>query len=66
MIDSPLFDALVPSARDAIYARLWAVLSGKERAKDYARLSAADRTAILEILRSTRPGLPAYFTPARR
>ena len=28
MIDSPLLDALPPSARDAIYVRLWDVLSG--------------------------------------
>jgi hypothetical protein len=66
MIHSPLFDALPPAARDAIYARLWEVLSGKDRAKEYARLSAADRAVILEILRSTRSGLPASFTTARR
>ena len=66
MIYSPLFDALPASARDAIYARLFAVLSGKDRAKTYARLTADDRSAILEILRSTRTGLPAYFTPAAR
>jgi hypothetical protein len=66
MIYSPLFDALPASARDAIYARLLAVLSGKDRAKPYARLSAEDRASILEILRSTRTGLPAFFTSARR
>ncbi len=65
MIYSPLFDALPASASAAIYGRLWTVLSGKDRSKDYARLTADDRTAILEILRATRPGLPAYFTPAR-
>jgi len=65
MIYSPLFDELPSTARDAIYARLWTVLSGKEKSKDYARLTAADRTAILEILRTTRSGLPAYFTPGR-
>jgi hypothetical protein len=66
MIYSPIFDALPASARDAIYSRLWTVLSGKERSRDYARLTAMDRSAILEILRSTRTGLPAYFTPAAR
>jgi hypothetical protein len=61
MIDSPQFDALPASARNAIYARLWNVLSGKDRSKEYARLTAADRGAIVEILRATRPGLPDYF-----
>ena len=65
MIYSPLFDSLPASARDAIYARLWTVLSGKDRSKPYTRLSAADRTAIVEILRATRSGLPSYFTPGR-
>jgi hypothetical protein len=65
MIYSPLFDALPAPARDAIYARLLTVLSGKDRLKEYARLTAADRTAILEILRATRSGLPASFTSGR-
>jgi len=55
------FDGLPPPARDAIYRRLWSVLSGAEPASKYARLSAADRRAIIEILRDTKPGLPAYF-----
>ena len=65
MIYSPLFDNLPASARDAIYARLWTVLSGKDRSKEYTRLTAADRTAIVEILRATKAGLPSYFTPGR-
>jgi len=55
------FDGLPPPARDAIYRRLWSVLSGAESASKYARLSAADRRAIVEILRDTKPDLPAYF-----
>jgi hypothetical protein len=39
------------------------VLSGEERDKRYARLTAADRRAIVGILRETRKGLPAYFQP---
>jgi hypothetical protein len=61
MIYSPLFDQLPPHARDAIYTRLWQILSGSERGEKYARLSGADRTAILEILRDTKPGLPDYY-----
>jgi hypothetical protein len=56
------FDRLPPPAREAIYRRLWNVLSGAESAPKYARLSPADRRAIIEILRDTKPDLPAYFT----
>jgi len=48
-------------AKDAVYARMWQVLSGAETNRRYTRLKPADRTAIVEILRETKPGLPAYF-----
>jgi hypothetical protein len=62
MIYSEAFDALPVEARDAIYRRLWQVLSGAEPDARYARLTPADRRAILEILRDTKNGLPAYFS----
>ena len=62
MIYSDAFDALSAPAKDAVYRRLWQVLSGGDAASKYARLSAGDRRAILEILRDTKPGLPDYFT----
>ena len=61
MIYSPQFDALPASARDAIYRRLWQVLSGQEREKPYTRLASTDRRAIVEILRDTKSDLPDYF-----
>ena len=61
MIYAPSFDALVPEAKSAIYERLWAILSGSERDRQYARLTPADRQAIVEILRDTKKDLPAYF-----
>jgi hypothetical protein len=61
MIYSAAFDALPAGTRDAVYQRMWAVLSGKERGERYARLTAADRQAAIEILRETKPGLPKYF-----
>jgi hypothetical protein len=61
MIYSDAFDALPPQARDAIYQRMWIVLSGNDTSPKYARLSAADRRAIVEILRDTKKDLPAYF-----
>jgi hypothetical protein len=41
--------------------RLWKVLSGQDADAQYAGLTAADRQAILEILRETKSDLPAYF-----
>lgn len=61
MIYTEAFDRLPPAALDAVYARLWEVLSGRETRPRYAVLSAADRRAILEILRDTKPNLPDYF-----
>lgn len=61
MIYSPAFDALPPAAKDAVYARLFAVLSGKATSDALKRLTPADRAAVLEILRETKPDLPAYF-----
>jgi hypothetical protein len=40
---------------------MWSVLSGQEKDARYGRLSVADRTAIIEILRDTKKGLPDYF-----
>jgi hypothetical protein len=61
VIYSASFDALPDSLRESIYSRLYEILSGKDQSKDYAHLSAADRRAILEILRDTKPNLPAYW-----
>jgi hypothetical protein len=64
MIYSRAFDALPDEARAALYRRLWAVLSGAAADERYAHLSQADRTAVVEILVATKPGLPAYFRSA--
>jgi hypothetical protein len=61
LIYSPAFDAMPPSAKNAIYERMWQVLSGAEKDPKYRRLSAADRTNVLGILRETKRGLPDYF-----
>jgi hypothetical protein len=61
MIYSEAFDALPPEAKAAIYERMWQVLSGGIQEKKYARLSLADRRAIVEILRDTKRDLPDYF-----
>lgn len=61
MIYTPAFDALPSAAKEFVYARLWDILSGAETAERYRSLSSADRQAVVEILRDTKPGLPAYF-----
>ena len=61
MIYSDVFDALPAQPREAIYRRMWQILSGSDRSEKYARLSDADRAAIVEILRDTKKGLPDYF-----
>ena len=44
-----------------MYQRLWEVLSGRDTAKRYNALSAADRAAVIDILRDTKKDLPAYW-----
>lgn len=61
LIYADAFDAMPPLAKDAVYRRLWRVLSGQERAKQYAQLSLADRRAVADILRETKKGLPDFF-----
>jgi hypothetical protein len=61
MIYSAAFDSLPAAAKDAIYRRLWQVLSGEDRSAKYSRLSQEDRRAIVEILRDTKQDLPSYF-----
>jgi hypothetical protein len=58
MIYSAAFDGLPTVVREAIYRRLWHVLSGRDRSPRYASLSVEDRRAIIEILRETKPDLP--------
>ncbi|NOT45945.1 MAG: hypothetical protein HOP14_15195 [Acidobacteria bacterium] len=66
MIYSDAFDALPTPVRDAVYARLWHVLSGGETGAPYDRLTAADRRDVVAILRATKPDLPPYFADVTR
>jgi hypothetical protein len=63
LIYSAQFDSLPAQAKDAIYRRLWFILSGQEKGPRYSRLTSADRIAITEILRDTKKDLPEYFQP---
>jgi hypothetical protein len=61
MIHSAAFRALPDDARAAIYARMWEILSGRDTSPKYARLSEADRRAVVEILGETLPDAPRDF-----
>lgn len=61
MIYSEAFEALPPELKEAIYRRMWQILSGEEKTAKYGRLLAADRQAIIGILRETKKDLPEYF-----
>ena len=58
---SKQFDGLPTEAKERVYQRLWEVLTGKDTSKEFAHLSEADRLVVLEILRDTKPDLPAYW-----
>jgi hypothetical protein len=62
MIYSEAFDALPRSTRNAVYERLWRVLSASDSSPKYARLSTADRLAIVEILHETKKDFPSAFS----
>jgi hypothetical protein len=62
LIYSEPFDELPPTAKAAIYQRMWDVLNGRVSDERYRALSADDRTAILDILRDTKDDLPSYWT----
>ncbi len=57
MIYTDAFNSLPNQTKEAIYRRMWTILSGAEPSK----LSRSDRQAVVEILRDTKPDLPAYF-----
>jgi hypothetical protein len=61
LIYSPAFDALPAHAKSAVYTKLARVLTGRETDHAYQRLTAADRQAIIEILRDTKKDLPRDF-----
>jgi len=55
LIYSEGFDCLPPAAKEYVYRRLDAILTGHDTSPAFANLSAADRAAIFEILRATKP-----------
>ncbi len=62
MIYSAAFDGMPEVVRERVYQRLYDVLTGKDKSQTFAGISLADRQAVLEIVRATKPKLPAYWT----
>jgi hypothetical protein len=62
LIYSEQFAALPSEVQARIYRRLGQVLTGEDTHPDFAHLSAADRAAILDILRDTKPDFVATNT----
>jgi hypothetical protein len=61
LVYSQTFEGMPDVVKERVYGRLWEVLSGQDTSKTFAHLSPDDRTAIMEILRDTKPDLPEYW-----
>lgn len=57
------FEGLPAQIRERVYRALYEVLTGRDTSPEFGHLSPEDRRAILEILRETKPNLPAYWRP---
>jgi hypothetical protein len=64
-IDSAAFDALPDDIRAEVYRGLARVLVAGDAAPKYAHLTPADRRAVVEILRETRPDARAHLAAPR-
>ena len=63
LIYSEAFDQIPAVMRDHLLQRLYDILTDKDKDPEFAQIAANDRQAILEILRETKPNLPAYWQP---
>lgn len=61
LIYSPAFDALPKPMMEFLWTRLEQILSGHDQSPAYASFAAADRQAVLQILRETKPEFAAWL-----
>ncbi|MGE5192569.1 MAG: hypothetical protein ACM3U2_08710 [Deltaproteobacteria bacterium] len=61
LIYSAAFDNLPAPVKNRVYRRLFDVLTAADPPEPFNKLPRAERTAIVEILRDTREGLPEYW-----
>jgi hypothetical protein len=63
LIYGAAFDGLPEDVRQRLFNRLREVLTAREPVPQFARLSAAERRAIFEIIRETKAALPPEWRP---
>jgi len=61
LIYSDSFDHMPDAAREYIYRRMSEVLTGKDRSEEFAHLSTADRSSLLQILTETKHEFAAWM-----
>jgi len=61
LIHSPAFDALPAEMKNYLWRRLEQILTGQDKSETYAGLTPAERQAVLEILRATKPEFAAWL-----
>jgi hypothetical protein len=61
VIYSAAFDNLPVPVKLQVYRRLWEILSASDSPPPFDKLPLSERSAILEILRETKPDLPDYW-----
>lgn len=61
LIYSDSFEQLPTAMKEYVYERMYEVLKDRDYSRDFDHLSAADRQAILEIVRETKKDLPDYW-----
>ena len=66
MVYSDAFDGMPARLLDRVLRLLHGVLIGSDTSDRFAGLSPVDRRTTLEIVRETKPGLPAYWQPSDR
>jgi len=59
------FDAIPDFVKTQLYRRLYEILTNRDTSSAFARIPAADRTAMFEILQATKPDLPSYWETPR-
>ena len=59
LIYSESFDAMPAAVKEYVYRRLAAILGGHDASPEFAHLASADREAILQILKDTKPEMTA-------
>jgi hypothetical protein len=66
LIYSEAFDSLPTLAQEHAYRRLWEVLTGQDKSKEFSSLNSSDREAIFQILLDTKQNLPDYWRAAQK